>query len=97
MFQSRSSPYKGIITSNTECFDKNSAKPTLLNDTSSIVMFSTKATKNFAYGKCDGEDQMYHSVYTLVLCKKTQSLYDVKFFTRKISDLKNFKVECLKK
>lgn len=95
LFQSRSSPYKGLITSNTECFDKRSVKPAISNEKSSIVTFSTKATKNFAYGKCDGEDQMFFSIYTIVLCKKTRKLYDVKFFTRKMEELKNFKIECL--
>jgi hypothetical protein len=96
LFQSRSSPYKGIITSNTECFDKRNVKPIISNENTSIVMFNTKATKNFAYGKCDGEDQMYYSFYAIVLCKKTHVLYDVKFFARKKSELNGFKVECLK-
>lgn len=95
LFQGRSSPYKGLITSNTECFEKRSMKPVVSNEKSSVVMFSTKATKNFAYGKCDGEDQMFYSIYTIVLCKKTHNLYDVKFFTRKMEELKNFKAECL--
>lgn len=95
LFEDRVSPYKGAITTSAECFDKNSAKKILKDKKSVMMSFNTRATKNFAYGKCDGARELYFSKYTILLCRKEQKIFDIRAFTKKEENLKDFKVKCI--
>lgn len=95
LFQDRVSPYKGAITTNAECFDKSSGKKIIKNEKEWLVTFNTVATKNFAYGKCDGEGQMFFSKYQVLYCRKVKKIFDVRFFAHKKKDLEGFQIKCL--
>ncbi|QDK40047.1 hypothetical protein DOM21_00955 [Bacteriovorax stolpii] len=97
LFEQRSSPYQGAITVNTECFEKEALKKKVVSKEGTLsVFFDTKATRNFAYGKCDGESVTYFSKYFAVLCEKQAQLFDVKYFAKNKKDLEGAEVKCLR-
>ncbi len=97
LFQERVSPYTGMITVNTECFDKKNTQYKIKQEANSLsTYFETTATKNFVYGKCDGDGGEYYSKYYIVLCKQSGRLYDVRFFTKIKNERKQIDVKCIK-
>lgn len=97
LFQERVSPYTGMITVNTECFNKKNTQYKIKEEPGSIsTYFETSATKNFVYGKCDDGGVEFYSKYYVVLCRKNGHLYDVRFFTKNKNELNQVDVKCIK-
>lgn len=97
LFQDQPSPYGGAITNTFECVEKTiENSSTSKNNDMLLKGFTTKASSNFAYGRCDGADLSYFSKYYILLCKNNHTLYDIRYFTKSKSRLLNLSFKCIK-
>ena len=82
-FAPQAVPYPGMLTKEEDCYKTAKFADKIEENFESLFWFSEiPATENFDYASCGNAKDVYWSQFLMIYCKKKQSLFQIKYFSK---------------